>query len=235
MQGPSTQWLRAFHEEFRLIGRSVLGRQVLERFLPLLQSGRLDIVEFAATGPAPELLQGSRSAGPGRPAGGFSVVRGRPTLWIQSGPALEIRAALLFHEMIHAVDDEFVASFEESARRWKQFRARAEADLRQTARLRGIREEEVTGEDLTPSARLALVRLRRLAESYDALRIYRAERRAYNGLYRWVQEVCDVVPGYRARLVKARDEGYVLDRAVSDEEIRRGYGLDPALIDSSAA
>ena len=223
MSGPIAPQKR-LQEEFRLIGRSAVGRQVLERFLPGFWGGRVEIVEFPRDS-LPGELRESHQGGLGRPAGGFSFQGGKPLIYLEAGSEIRLRAPMLFHEMVHAVDIEYLASFDESLRLWKIFRGRVEAELARASRLRGIDPSQLTGDQLPRGTWLELVKLRRAAQAYDQIRLYKAERRAWSLLHRWVEEVCRAMPEYRQWLERARAEGHVFDRPVTDEEIRRGYAL----------
>ena len=216
---PAPDW----EECFRLISQSRAGREVLSRFLPEYRSGRLELREVEADSSELLGLRGGNAAG--TPVGGFTYDGGNKRILLARHPALGLQAPLLFHEMVHATDEEFIRSFAESERMWKRFRERAEAAMKEAADRLGKFEDEVTGGDLDPSSRLELIRLRRTAENFERMRLFRTERKAYSLLFVWVQEVCERVPEYRTWLRSQRSQGFDLDRDVTDEEILQGYDL----------
>ena len=216
---PPSDW----EECFRLISQSKVGREILDRFLPEYHSGSLELREVETD--SNELLGLWRGDTTGTPAGGFTYDGGNKRILLARHPALGLQAPLLFHEMVHATDEEFIRSFTESERMWRWFRERAEAAMIEAAGRLFKPENEITGGDLDPASRIELVRLRRAAENFERLRLFRTERKAYNLLYIWVQEVCERVPAYRVWLRSQRSQGFDLDRDVTDEEILRGYDL----------
>ncbi len=215
-----------WEECFRLISQSRTGREVLSRFLPEYHSGKIELREVEEG--SVELLGLRQGGGAGTPAGGFTFDAGHKRILLVRHPALGIQAPLLFHEMVHATDEEFLASFGLSEAMWKQFRTAAEAAMGEAAVRLGKADREVTGADLLPTRRLELIRLKRKAENFERLRIFRTERKAYSALYVWIQEVCGKVPEYRDWLARQRSVGFDFDREISDDEIVRGYELQAA-------
>jgi hypothetical protein len=212
--------------ELELIAKTHLGRELLKEFIPRLLMKQIEVLEFDPLEKVPEeLCSGRRASGSGLPSGGFSIRKGIPTVWIERTADVEIRAAILVHEMVHALDSEYHATFPESEIRWRKFREAAEAQVRAASQRLGIAETEILGEHLHEEGRRELIKLRRASQWFDEKRLFEAERKAYRVLYHWIQEAVVVVPGYRESLERARSRGCILDQQVSDQQIIEGYGF----------
>jgi hypothetical protein len=211
---------------FRLIARSGIGREILSRFMPEYQKGLIRIHELEEASPQLIMLKVDGMAG--SPAGGFLYVEGRKEIFLLKHPALGVRAPLLFHEMVHATDEVYLASFAESTALWNGFRKRAETAMKEAAARMKCREDAVMGGDLKQEVRLELLRLKRKAEAFDRIRLFRTERKAYTALYQWTQEISERLPEYREWLRGTEARGFHFDRQITDSEISEGYGLNPA-------
>lgn len=212
--------------ELELIAKTHLGRELLKEFIPRLIVKQIEVLEFNPLEKVPEeLCSGRRASGSGLPAGGFSIRKGVPTIWIERTADVEIRAAILVHEMVHALDSDYHATFPESEIRWRRFREAAESQVREASKRLGIAESEILGEHLQDQGRRELIKLRRSSQWFDEKRLFEAERKAYRVLYHWIQEAVNGVPGFRESLERARSRGCILDQPISDQQIIEGYGF----------
>ena len=211
-------------ETLRTIGRCRAGREVLEAFLSRHRAGILSVQWLRAD----ERLSPTLVA-PGTerwPASGAFIYESRHVQKIVASqhPRGEVQAAILFHELVHATDLRYLASFEESERLWKLFRDRAYEEVRTQAGSRGLSEEEIFGEHLSQGARLELVRLKRRAEHYDASRLIAAERLAYRKVLEWVSELETLSKETRRIFIEAKSEGFTFDYLPNPTEILNAYG-----------
>ncbi|MGK5088505.1 hypothetical protein WDW86_13180 [Bdellovibrionota bacterium FG-2] len=201
---------------YRLIVCSALGRRTLDQFLPLVSRGQVDLrvldernqKEIAAG----NLLQGD-------PAGAFYFDGVRRVIFLEPGLETGLLAPLLFHEMIHCLDEDYLKSFLQNEKNWLELRTRAKA---------------IVGLDvatLTQSHLAEIVELKREAEGFDHQRLFKTERKAHSATYWLVQEFIDSIEGYRFYISRQKKNGFELDRWVSEAELIRKYGLNPETLE----
>lgn len=91
----------SLQEILKLMTRTASGREALERFLPLVESGKIDIQPYPM-----ELLTRLRAAlGPDQPIGACLINDfSHGTIYLDLQSPIGILAPFLFHEMIHALD-----------------------------------------------------------------------------------------------------------------------------------
>ncbi len=209
-------------EVFSFIRVSSAGRSKLREFLPRYFGGHIQVRVVSKI----DDIQGvSESSLAGTPAAALICDEARRTLFVQENVELGLLAPLFFHEMVHSVDEDYVSSFSTQQRLWSDFYKKAESIIRDV----GIRQKkkclELREKDLRVAELDEIRRLRDLAERFDHVRCFLAERKAYSELHAFVGQLCNRLPGYREYLVKQRENGYCLDRPISDDEIVSGYRL----------
>jgi hypothetical protein len=86
---------------FNLISAVPSGQAVLERFVPLFESGKVRVESY----PLPLVEQLRAAVGEDQPIGACFINDGETgTIHIDTGSAIGILAPFLIHEMIHALD-----------------------------------------------------------------------------------------------------------------------------------
>ena len=103
----------------KLIARSAVGRELLERFLPLLSRGQVKIEAYPAS-----VVARLREVIPeGQPIGACLVTEdGKGTIFLDYGSPIGILAPFLVHEIVHALDPKI----------WSGKTARSQATLVET-------------------------------------------------------------------------------------------------------
>lgn len=211
-----------------LISLAPSGDALVRAYRRLENEGRAAILELdeqRALELAPT-LSGSRQTRYGRPAGGFVFDGAVRTIYLQKDEDFRIQAPLLVHELVHCMDESYIASRATELTLYARLKETATRAMQEAAG--SFRDPgELTIGDLSEARRAELLASRREALRFSDRRIYAAERAAYRGLHDWVTEICSRLPEYRGFLASLRAQGYVFDRLVTDEEIVRIYGIDP--------
>ncbi len=97
----------SIEEVFKIIARVETGRSVLERFLPLLNKGKVIIDHYS-----PDIVAKMREAlGEGQPIGACFMIDGsHGTIFIDPTSPIGVLAPFLVHEMIHALNPDLWAA-----------------------------------------------------------------------------------------------------------------------------
>ncbi len=205
-----------FERAYRLLVCSPLGRRTLDQFLPLLSHAQVEIRVLDERTQA-ELATGNLLQGD--PAGAFCFDGVKRTIFIEPGLETGLLAPLLFHEMIHCLDEDYLKSFSKNEANWGSLRARAKALIIQDpAKLTQAHLSEVAA-------------LKREAEALDHQRLFMTERKAHKATYWVVQELVDAIEGYRFYVSRQKKIGFDLNQWVSEAEIIRKYGLNPNVLE----
>ena len=169
----------------RLISRTASGRDLLERFLPQLNRGRIVIQAYP-----PELVSRLRAVlGEGQPIGAaFVIDGGQGTIYLDLESPLGVLAPFLVHEIIHSLNEGL----------WK-----AEKD--------GIRKADRT-------------------ELY-----LRSEEDAFEGQHRFVAELGERYPEFRAFLKAYYPKAKILHEKLTGLDISDLYGFEIGSKDRSQA
>jgi hypothetical protein len=212
-----------YDQLFKFLSLSAAGRRTIDAFIPRFVKREIRILHMKPDSLGADGVDGT-------PAGGFIFDgRGR-RIYVDRDEELGLQAPLLFHEMVHSLDEEYITSFGMSEKLWANLRTRSQALLRLVAYRKGKPAEEILGSDLEPAELDELARLKARCQTHDHRRIFRAERKAYAALAELTAELSRLVPGYADFLTEKRGEGHILDRPVTDAEIVVGYRLNPAYL-----
>lgn len=208
---------------FFLIGCCEIGSAVLKDFYPLYGAGQVSIGENGIH----EFSKLALRKMSGKPGSGFQFDGKLGTISLPRSLPRGLAAPLLFHEMVHSTDQEYLGTWKKNDENWRIFYAKAEAALRRASLATGLAFADIQVEHLEKPVLDDILILKAFAEKYDHQRTFKAERKAYSALKVWLEQASDALPGYDEFISGQKDSGYVLDRAISDLEIIQGYGLDP--------
>lgn len=207
-------------ESFKLMAFSGAGRKVLKEFLPRYSKGEIQI-RFLDPSVSMEVMGGANLAG--IPAGGFVFDGQRKTIFIEKDMEVGLLAPLLFHEMVHSVDEDYLNSYPQQEKLWESFRQKSKSILQKGSERTGKAYSELTPLDLTLDETEELQALREETERFDQVRLFIAERKAYTELFVFVDQLSQCLPGYSEYVGAQVARGYVLNRPITDEEIVQGY------------
>ncbi|MBI3534773.1 MAG: hypothetical protein HY072_04730 [Deltaproteobacteria bacterium] len=115
---------------FKLIAKTNHGRKTLRRFLPKYAADEIKVQEVKAQ----EFNFFANPEPTGKPAACFVYAKGKRTIYYQQGEELGILALLLFHEILHSIDEDYISSLKTQELLWSNFVKKSQAILADTAK-----------------------------------------------------------------------------------------------------
>lgn len=153
--------------------------------------------------------------------------------WVLLPERLELglAAPVVLHELIHATDTEYQASYLAYLKLEAEYRQRVQGALVRT-QSQGLNQRGIPLFTSTVDrSELQVVRnLRVTLDRMTAHRTLRSEACAYQAQWKWIQKQIQVDPGYEGYLKEAAKRGWQISEPKSLEEIAKAYGINPKWI-----
>lgn len=204
-------------EAFRLIAQTPIGRSVLKKFLILYATGKIILIEAT-----PEQL--------GSSAASFVYEKGEKKVYYQNNLELGLLAPLLFHEIVHSTDEDYVKSLPIQEKLWMEFLNKSHDILMGASRRLNKNPFAIQKTELNLTEIDEIERLKDSSKRHDQVKLFIAERKAYTELYYFIKELKNNVQSYSDYIDKLKEKGYCFHRQITDEEIIEGYHLNPKYV-----
>lgn len=149
------------------------------------------------------------------------------TIFVNRSEQIGTVAPILLHEIVHSLDQDFTRSVERERQLWSEFDRDINAILRDVAVRARKQPDDLEQHDFAPEELARMRRMKSVIEEFRDVRVYRAERVAYDMYYNVLVELADLFPKYYKNGPLARTNV----RPYDDEELIRTEGLDPDVID----
>jgi hypothetical protein len=214
-------------ESFRFMAFSSTGRRVLKEFLPRYSKGEIQI---RSLDPAISMKAVGGASLTGTPAGGFVFDGQKKTIFIENGMEIGLLTPLLFHEIVHSVDEDYLNSYFRQEKLWETFRIKSKKILQAGSERTGKSFAELTACDLLIEETETIKTHQEESERFDQVRLFIAERKAYTELFILVDQLCKSLSGYSEYIRAQVERGYVLTRPITDAEIVKGYQFNSRYI-----
>lgn len=207
---------------FKLIAKTNHGRKTLRRFLPKYAAGEIKVQEVKAQ----EFNFFANPEPTGKPAACFVYAKGKRTIYYQQGEELGILALLLFHEILHSVDEDYIASLKTQELLWSDFVKKSQAILADTAIRLDKKSNQIEKNDLKYAEIEEIESLKEKSKRHDHVHLFITEKKAYSELFIFINELKETIPEYLHYLQNKKEQGYLFHRNITDEEIVEGYHLN---------
>lgn len=197
-------------ELFSWIGKTNSGNALLARFLPLYSRG---IIRLKPMTDAPAELKRETLKADIESAFYYDGVKREIYLSENGSPAF--RSVLLFHEMFHSVDEEFLGSYAGLCEHWRIYQSAIEGFNSSASFLNWFEE----------------IRLKRIERAYLKLndkRLLEAELRAYEAQNEYVMELLTETPSLIDEFQTWEESGVPILKPLRKNDIIEKYGLKSA-------
>ena len=218
-----TPFSNYLEEAFRFIACAPIGRKTLKQFLPKYAAGEIKIEELDSLRSIENI---SRSQLSGKPAACFIFNGTGKIIYVERNRDIGVLGPLLFHEIVHSLDEDYISSYSKQEFKWNLFLKKSHEILLQAADRMKKNASDIKLVDLERNEINEIEILRDESERFNQVRLFISERKAYSELYILTQQLKQIMRGYSQTLQKARENGYIFHRFVSDEEIIQGYRLN---------
>lgn len=207
------------------------GWRFVEKFRPLLASGQAKVQQIT-----PEIVKENTAQGtPIDLAEGMFVYDGSVrTIYIDFNQELGQLLPTLFHEMVHALDPEYLKSFWKVEHARQSFKKKTLDILEVTSARVHKAISDLIGSDCTLNEFATLQTERQTYEKLRQARLFAAERKAYVFQFQFVKEMSELFPQFKVYCQELSRNGFSVDVSMTDEEICARYGLDPACLSQTA-
>lgn len=173
-----------FKEVFSVLRQTPTGRAVMAKFDPKFGFE----VKVEQYGPASSAVGGKRAAAI------FDLEK--RTIYVDRQEKIGTVAPILLHEMIHSLDKDYLRAVEREKALWNEFDGELMTLLRAVSRRSGKATESLEEADFAKSELDDVVRMKLALEQYRDVRIYRAERVAYDFYYQVLYELAEKYPQF---------------------------------------
>ncbi len=201
-------------EVFGLLRQTKTGRAVLAKFEPKF-GFEVKVDQFASA-----MNQADR-----RKASALFDLE-KKTIYIDRKETIGNLAPILLHEMVHSLDKDYLRAVEREKELWAEFDRDLDVLLKSVARRTGKIAEELEESDYLSSELTDIVRMKLAMEQFRDVRVYRAERVAYDLYFDVLRELADQYPDFYIK--KSRRLSSL--HAFSDHELTRVEGLSGVTI-----
>ncbi len=148
------------------------------------------------------------------------------TIYINRQEEVGNLAPILLHEIVHSLDKDYRRAVEKEKELWGEFDRDLENLLRAVASRRNKPVESLGDDDFLPAELNDIVRMKLAMEQFRDVRIYRAERVAYDLYFETLKELAAQYPEYY--LSPGRKLASL--KPFSDRDLTRVEGLSPVTI-----
>lgn len=149
------------------------------------------------------------------------------TIYIDRTESVGNLAPILLHEIVHSLDNDYRRAVEKEKELWGEFDRELENLLRLVASRRRKAVESLTEEDFTQGELNDIIRMKLAMEQFRDIRIYRAERVAYDLYFEVLKELSAQYPDFY--LSRGRQLSSL--KPFSDRDLTRVEGLSPVTIE----
>ncbi len=222
MREPTTPQL---DRVFREIAETPSGRVLLRQFLPLLECGKVSVLDLARMdeGLTPEELPSRFTR-----AGAFFFDGMSRKIFLDFALPEMVLAPQLVHEVTHCLDEEFVRSYFLLEKLTDELRRESHRLAVVIAARMGRQASELVLGDCRPEEAKQLVALKQRARQACEKRLLTAENKAYQAQWRWIAERT-LTCAEAGRVIKEYEaQGFLLSQKMTESEIADFYGLKNA-------
>lgn len=221
------QPLRQADDAFSLLCYSPRARLILFNFQEKLNQGEIEIRPFDR-----ERLKISfpLQAYRGIPEASFTYDGKKGIVSLQFGMERGLAAPLLMHEILHALDENFLQATLYRAKLVEELRAFGAYVLDKESKNLSKPSTEILLQDCSSKDRAQLLQLRKAFEKFDHQMTFESEKIAYREQYKIMEELFKNIPFYRGYLQRFREYHNIVLYPVSDDQIIYRYRLNPAYL-----
>ncbi len=206
------------NDVFNVIRMSRWGNAVMNKFYPKFGYG-IRIDQFTAEMKAAEQKNGRRAAA--------VYDADAKTIYVNKAERIGTVAPILLHEIVHSLDGDFARSVEREREMWKEFDREVNNILKASAARTSKEPDSLQETDFLTEELAKMRNLKTAVEQFRDVRVYRAERVAYDMYYNVLKDLSDLFPRYYRTGSAARQN----IRPYDDKELIRIEGLSPDTID----